>query len=78
MGYDELLNVCESLDVDMSEESAQLVEKETRLQHNSKLWFKYRAGRICHTDASNPSQSLVKSGQKIKLFKSDVHYGQPL
>ena len=69
MGYDELLNVCESLDIDMSEESAQLVEKETRLQHNSKLWFKYRAGRItaskmksvCHTDASNPSQSLVKS-----------------
>ena len=40
MGYDEFLNVYESLDVNMSKESAQLVEKETRLQHNSKLWFK--------------------------------------
>ena len=75
--YDELLNVCESLDVvDMSDESALLVERGTRLQHNSKPWFKYHAGRItaskmksvCHTHASNPSQSLVKSVCYLKAF----------
>ena len=44
------------------------VEKETRLQSSSKLWFRYRAGRVtaslikavCRTDASKP-QSLVIS-----------------
>ena len=41
------------------------VENETRSQANSKLWFRYRAGRVtasrmkavCHMDATNPSQS---------------------
>ena len=42
---------------------------ETRDQSKSNLWFTYRAGRItasrmksvCHTDISNPSQSLIKT-----------------
>ena len=45
------------------------VERETRLQSHSKLWYTHRAGRvtascmkaICHTNVSNPSQSLIKS-----------------
>ena len=53
----------------ITEEMAVLVELETRDQSNCKLWFTYRAGRItasrmksvCHTDSSNPSQSLVKT-----------------
>ena len=48
---------------------AQAVEKETRKQSKTALWFKYRAGRVtasrmkavCHTDVTNPAQSLVKS-----------------
>ncbi len=45
-----------------------LVEKETREQFKSKLWYKYRSGRItaskmksaCRTDPAQPSQSLIK------------------
>ena len=48
---------------------AGLVEKAIRSQSQSKLWFKYRAGRItasrmkavCRIDAGNPAQSLIKS-----------------
>ena len=69
MKYNELLNVCESLKVDFTKDQAIAVEKETKSQAKSKLWFKYCTGRItssrmkaiCHTNASNPSQSLIKS-----------------
>ena len=48
---------------------ATAVEQETRQQSASKLWFKFRAGRItasrmkqaCNTDPAIPSQSLIKS-----------------
>ena len=51
------------------------IEKETRLQSNSKFWFKYRAGRVtasrmkavCHTDPANPSQKLSVT---LKCFAS--------
>lgn len=67
--YHELLEVCEEVKVDITNEMALAIERETRLQSNSKLWFKYRAGRVtasrmkavCHTDPTNPSQSLVKA-----------------
>ena len=69
LNYPDLLNVCESVDVQVSCEMAQLVEKETQLQSHSKLWYSYRAGRVtascmkavCHTNVANPSQSLIKS-----------------
>ena len=69
LDYHELLKVCESASVEITAEMAKLVEKATRSQSQSKLWFKYRAGRItasrmkavCHTDAGNPAQSLIKS-----------------
>ena len=67
--YHELLEACEAVKVDITKEMALAIEKETRLQSNSKLWFKYRAGHVtasrmkavCHTDPTNPSQSLVKA-----------------
>ena len=69
MEYHELLQACESVEITVTKEMAVQVEKETRSQSNCKLWYKYRAGRItasrmkavCRTDATNPSQSLVKS-----------------
>ena len=69
LDYHELLKVCESASVEITEEMAELVKKASRSQSQSKRWFKYRAGRItasrmkavCRTDASNPSQSLIKS-----------------
>ena len=50
-------------------EECQAIEKETRKQANSKVWFQQRAGRItasqmksaCHTNPSKPSKSLVKT-----------------
>ncbi len=67
LDYNELLTVCESLDINLTDEMAHSVEKETTLQSNSKLWFTYRAGRVtasrmkavCRTDNSKPSQSLI-------------------
>lgn len=64
-----MLNVCESVDIQISSEMAQSVEKETRMQSHSKLWYAYRAGRVtasrmkavCHTSVAKPSQSLIKS-----------------
>lgn len=68
LSYPELLEKCEHVDVSVSSQMSLLVEKETRNQSQSKLWFKYRSGRItaskmksvCHTDSTNPSQSLIK------------------
>ena len=70
MQYDELLAVRETISLEVTEVMSELVEKETRSQSKSSLWYKYRAGRItsshmkavcCHTDPTNPSKSLVKS-----------------
>ena len=46
LGYPDLLELCESQDVTLTDEMALSVEKETRLQSDSKLWFTYRAGRV--------------------------------
>ena len=55
--------------VAVSVEQAKEVELATRTQYKSKLWYRFRAGRItaskaksaCNTDPSKPSQSLVKA-----------------
>lgn len=68
-GFIELLSACEEIEISLTDEMATSVEVETRGQSNSNLWFTYRAGRItasrmkstCHTDPSNPSQSLIKT-----------------
>lgn len=69
LSYPRLLQVCESIEIELTCEMAQSVEKATQSQSSSKLWFTYRAGRVtasrmkavCHTNVANPSQSLVKS-----------------
>ena len=69
LNYHELLQECKDVSIDISSEMCDLIEKETRLQSKSKLWYKYRAGRVtasrmkavCHTNPSDPSQSLIKS-----------------
>jgi hypothetical protein len=67
--YHELLMACEAVEITVTKEMATSIEEETRNQSNSKLWYKYRAGRItaskmkavCRTKSSYPAQSLVKS-----------------
>ena len=68
MKFHELLKECESVSLNITDKMAQNVEAATRDQSKSKLWYKYRAGRItasrmkavCHTNPSKPSQSLIK------------------
>ena len=65
-----MLKICDDVfdKLSISHEQAQKLEEATRNQHQSKLWFKYRAGRVTashlkaavHTDVTQPSQSLIK------------------
>ena len=69
MDYSDLLFMCKDVDISVSEEQAKAVEAATRDQASSKLWFRFRAGRItaskmktaCCTDPKQPSQSFIKS-----------------
>jgi len=69
--YDLLLTECEKVfnSLQVTKEQAINLEKETRKQAKSRMWFNYRAGRITAsklksavcTDPSQPSQSLIKA-----------------
>jgi len=69
MDYHKLLAACQSVSLCVTQTMADSVEEATRDQSKSRLWFKYRAGRItasrmkavCHTNADKPSQSLIKT-----------------
>ena len=77
LNYLELLQVCDSTEIQVSQDMAKAVEKATIEQASSKLWYKFRAGRItasrmkqaCHTDHTMPSQSLVKAICYPEAFK---------
>ena len=53
----------------LTSEMVEAVEKETHDQSQSKLWYRYRAGRVtaskmkvvCRTNVDQPSQSLMES-----------------
>ena len=69
LNYLDLLEACDNVSIEVTDDMAQAVEKETRKQNKTSLWFNYRAGRVtashmkavCHTNVTNPAQSLVKS-----------------
>jgi len=48
LNYHDLLNVCEKVSVEttITDDMAKVVKLETRRQNKTKLWFKYRAGRV--------------------------------
>ena len=68
MGYMKLLDTCCDIEVKVTSEMVEAVERATRDQSGSNLLFKYRAGRItalrmksvCHSYPANPAQSLIK------------------
>ena len=76
LNYLDLLKACDNVSIEATDDMAQAVEKETRKQSKTALWFKYRAGRVtasrmkavCHTDITNPAQSLVKSIRYPEVF----------
>lgn len=65
--YSELINVCEETKPFLTREEILQIERETRDQYKSDVWFLQRAGRItaskmksvCRTEPSSPSVSLV-------------------
>ena len=69
MKEDELRRKCQGIKIDITQKEADLIECKTREQSKSKVWFKYRAGRItasrmkaaCRTKLDNPSRSLIKA-----------------
>ena len=44
--YPDLLTSCESVRIELSEEMVCNVEEATRAQSDSRLWYRYRAGRV--------------------------------
>ena len=67
--YVELLKVCDSCDISVSQSQVEAAEFNTKSQSMSRLWFSMRAGRITasrfkaasHTNTTSPSISLVMS-----------------
>ena len=77
LSYADLLAVCKEVQLSLTTEMVAAVEMSTRQQGKSKLWFKYRAGRVtaskmkavCHTQLTSPSQSLIKAICYPEAFK---------
>ena len=69
MDYHELLQKCAEVNLDISRESIELIEKDTRAQARDSGFFRHRAGRIgasvsgaaFHSNLSQPPQALIKS-----------------
>ena len=67
--FGELLEKCNLIKLEVTAEQAKEVESATREQAKSKVWYRFRAGRItaskvksvCKTNMASPAQSLIKS-----------------
>ena len=65
--YGKLLELAEKTTITVTEDQCRAVELETREQYKSRLWFRFRAGRItasklkavCSTSVASPSLSLI-------------------
>ena len=84
--YTDLLLTCDSIDINVSSDMVKAVDEETTKQAASKLWFKFRAGRVtashmkqaCHTDPAMPSQSLIKTicyPEAYRIFTKATQWG---
>ena len=68
LDYANLCKHAETIKLEVTSQNVTTVEQATRGQSTSKMWFKYRSGRItaskmkrvCRTDSSSPSQRLLK------------------
>ena len=86
LGYDKLLTLCGLIVVEVTAEMSEAVERETRPQSHSRLWFTYRAGRVtasnmksvCHTNPGNSSQSLIKAicyPEEFRFYSKQTTWG---
>ena len=76
MEYHELLKACADVRIELPETDRALIEKDTRKQAGTSLFYRHRAGRIgaslskqaSHTNPAQPSQSLINTICYPKLF----------
>lgn len=84
--YGELLQVAKQCKITITPQQIKAVERETRSQSKSSLWFRMRSGRItasiikrvCHTDIATPSISLIMQichPELIKFSNSATTWG---
>ena len=84
--FNELLKICQSINIEITEEQIDQVQKDTIAQSSGTNFFKHRAGRIgasqskaaAHSDPALPSQSLIQRICYPKLHKINtkaVHHG---
>lgn len=67
--FAEILTYCENLKIEVTPEEASAVEKATRKQSESRIWHRFRSGRItasrmyaaCHSSPAAPSESLIRA-----------------
>ena len=86
MKYDELLEACESvfMSLTVTDEMAMNVEKETRAQFKSSLWFQHRAGRVtssrvkavCHTNTANPLVKSICYPLELSFSSKETEWGK--
>ena len=77
VSYPDLLTSCESVHIELSDEMVCNVEEANRAQNKSRLWYRYRAGRVtasktkqvCRTSSEMPSQCLIKEIYYPNAFK---------
>jgi len=76
MSYDDLLEECSKVEVQLSDSERKLIEEDTRDQARGSSFFKHRAGRIgasiskqaSATNPAVPSKSLIKTICYPKIF----------
>ena len=84
--YNELLKICQSINIEITEEQIDQVQKDTIAQSSGTNFFKHRTGRIgasqsnaaAHSDPALPSQSLIQRICYPELHKINtkaVHHG---
>ena len=69
MQYNELLEACAKVTIEITPEQAKIIEEDTRKQSSSNAFFLHRSGRIgasmskqaCQTNPAQPSHSLIKT-----------------
>ena len=67
--YNELLEICAKVDIEITPEQVKIIEEDTRKQSSCNAVFRHRAGRIgasiskqaCQTNPAQPSHSLIKT-----------------
>lgn len=77
LNYQELLKLCLSVNLDVTDEQIKQVEKDTRSQAKGPGFFRHRAGRIgasvsgvaFHSNLAQPPQSCIKSVCYPNLYK---------